>query len=702
MNTVGARLRRALLPVALAAIALTGLAAPAQAGPPSAMIDVSCWTPVSYGDEVDCRAASVDTNGDYGVPGTFTFDPGGVLPAGWESATCQVSQTSCSVIAHLAIPPHASPRTFTFPVRFLGTDGSTASEPVSIDVGLRPTLSTIVCDPPQALIGASVHCVVSVADTHAGVESQPAQLPDSVAGLTIASSDLGDRVTYDRRSADGSTCVAEVSGDVLACGFTVALDDTYGLHTLRASYPGDPAADEVSSRAMLTIPNGLRRAPAVALTCPASVPAKAATTTCAITVTDPSATGPVPTGLVEVDQSTGSPADFVNGDVCTLVDGSCSVSYTIFESPGLGANQPVRALYSGDDSYQPGSDSQPVAITPTPTVSATSCDTASPVAGSVLHCTFTVSTVDGFFAPVSPRDAITVGTSSGSVRCALSAAWGCGHVDTQTTTTAAFTVQLGPAVGPESVSGFYTGDDDNYVAASTASFDLVTVAPARPPIVPQPPVSKAASQTAVSCGALIAYRQAERCTVKVTSVAGVPTGTVRVAPDGPRPVFAATSCALDATGQCVVSVTGSSPPLSRVDVIATYSGSDEAVGSAGLAHFSVRAVDTSVSLRCTHSVVSATATVHCVASVRTEFGAAAGVPAAHSAQVTVSARGDAVVYDGGKTCHWKVSGHTLNCGFTVRTGHPSGVRIVRVHYPGGGSANDAASLGTTKLTVRKS
>src|SRR4051794_17422311 len=132
------RVRLAVLSLATAAataVSFAGSLVPTNAAGPVATIQVTCTSPVSYGDEVDCQAATVDSNGNFGVPGTFTFDAGHVLPASWSSSTCASTGSSwCYVQAVLTTPPGAAAHTFVFPVSFVGTDGSTASAQISVDV----------------------------------------------------------------------------------------------------------------------------------------------------------------------------------------------------------------------------------------------------------------------------------------------------------------------------------------------------------------------------------------------------------------------------------------------------------------------------------------------------------------------------------------------------------------------------------------
>lgn len=690
-----------LLCVTFALGVVTGFAPLAQADPPTASVLVTCTGAASYGDEVDCMVASVDANGNYGAPGTFTFDPTHVLPATWSATSCAVDADSCQVSAVLATPPGAAAQTFNYSVDFTGADGSTVSTPVSVDVSLRPTVTTLTCDQADQPLGGSTHCLISVVDQSSDGDSSPAQLPVHVAGMTATSSDPGDVISYDNGTDNAATCSATVVDAALECGFTLQLDQTHGLRTLTADYAGDPAADEVASESTLAIANGPRVAPIVALSCPAGVPAATPQTTCGVTVSAADPGGPVPTGTVELDQAYGQPLPFDSGDDCTLVDGACSIAYEVFEGSPTMPAPPVRALYTGDGNYLPGSDSQDVAIVATPSSSSLVCDQPTAAAASSLHCQLTVSTADGKPAPVSPLDSVTVTTTSGTVQCDHSAPVGCGHVNSASATVVGFTLHLGQTGGAQQVTSTYTGDADDEVAGSTASFAFTTVAA---PIVGDGPpgvvVVKSGTKTSVSCGPPVAYRHTTSCVVTVRSAHSVPSGAVRLAPvPGGRPAFTPGSCTLNGKGQCSIAVTVSAWPSTRVALTATYAGSAGFQGSAVLAKLAVRPVATTVAVHCTRSTIAVGAVAHCIASVRTEFGLPAATPLGHRSEVTITAHGDRISYVGGRSCRWRVSGRALTCAFTIKAGATTGTRTIHAYYSGEHLSQDSAAKGATTLKV---
>ncbi|MDX6257872.1 MAG: hypothetical protein QOJ11_4206 [Frankiales bacterium] len=692
------RLGRLLIAGMVTASAMIGLSGPAQAAQANATVDVTCTAAVSYGDQVDCRAASIDANGNYGTPGTFTFDPNHALPATWSATTCPVSGDACQVSAVLATPPGASPRTFAFVVDFVGQNGSTATTRVSVDVSLRPTVTTVSCDRTEQTPGGTSHCVIAVADQRYSWDSRPAQLPAQVAGMTARSSDPGDAVAYDKPSGDGSTCVAAVvaADYALECGFTVTLGRTHGLRTVTGIYGGDAAADELPSEGTVTIANGTRADAVVTLVCPAGVPAAQPKTSCTITVKG-AVGGPVPTGTVELDQAYGQPVPFDSGNDCTLVNGACTLAYEVFEGTPSAPAPPVRALYSGDGNYLPGSASQVVAIIPTAAVASLVCEQTAPAASTTMHCQLSVSTVDHKPVPVGPLDAITFVTTSGTVTCDLPAGYGCGHVNTTGATVSGFTLHVGARGGLQQVTGDYTGDQFALIAPATATFAFTP----RPPLVNDgpPSVIKTATTTTVSCGPPVPYRHAARCLVTVRSRGPVPSGTVRLAPLAGVHAFTAGSCTLNAKGQCTFAVTANAAPGSRIALTATYSGSHALLGSAAVTKLVVRGVATSVVVRCSRSVVTSGAAVHCLAAIRTEFGDAAAVPAYRPSQVTVTAHGDRVSFGRGHACAWKRVGHTLTCAFSVKAGPVAGTRTIHVYYAGAAAAREAASKGSTTFKV---
>ena len=692
----------------LMSLASVGAWGPDATAATSPLLTVTCTATVTYGGGLTCWAASTDVNGNFAEAGTFTFDKAQALAATWTAKTCVVDNSECQVDATLATPPGAQPRTIAFVVGFKGVHGATASTTISVDVVLRPTVTSLVCDESGLALGGSTHCTVGVADQLYDWDSRPAQLPPGVRGLTVTSSAPGDTVTYDKPAPGGASCVAAVVNSLLSCGLTLAADHVPGLRALTATYPGDPAADEQASSVVLRVANGPRVAPVLTLTCPSAVPARSSIATCRVSVQPPGPGLLAPTGAVAFDQDSGQSVNWADSQTCQLEAGTCSVQIDVFADWASGLTAPVRASYAGDDGYLPASAEHLVDVTPTATTSRLACDNPSPAAGSLLHCQLTFSTVDGAPVPVGPLDAIFVSASEGTVTCDVDAGDGCGHVDTPTATVAGFSLQLDQTTGPQLLIGEYTGDGFEMVAGSTAGFSWVV--PGAPVVTPQPapvPPAKSTSTTAVACAGPVAYRHATQCTVAVTSASGVPSGFVSVAPAAGSPAFAAASCTLNAQGLCTVAVASQALPGTVVSLAVAYSGSDAASPSTGTGAFMVHAVPTTVVVHCSaRAAVHPGAVISCVASVRTRFGAAAAAPPAHASQVTVSVKGDAVRYGGARTsrsCRWVAGVQGLTCHFSVRAGGTRGLRLVRVHYAGtSGTTHDAASVGQARFTVKKS
>ena len=216
------------------------------------MATITCTSQISYGSQLTCWAASTDVNDNFAEAGTFTFDKANALGATWTPKTCYVNDSECEVNAVLATPPGAQPRTVKFVVGFKGADGATVSTTISVQVVLRPTVTTLVCDSINLHLAGSTHCEIEVADQLYDWDSRPAQLGSGMSGLTVTSSAPGDTIVYDKPARNGSTCVAGVVGGVLACGLTLTADQVQGLRALTATYPGDRggrrAAEHVDAR----------------------------------------------------------------------------------------------------------------------------------------------------------------------------------------------------------------------------------------------------------------------------------------------------------------------------------------------------------------------------------------------------------------------------------------------------------------------
>ena len=251
------------------------------------MIEVTCTTAVSYGDEVDCQAASVDGNGNFGVPGTFTFDPGHV------------------VAGHLVDPDlrRAPPiRTVRCPPRWRPPAGRGAqdlrrsrSPSWAPTARPRPPRSRSKCHcgprpPPSTAAtadqpcGTVVHCVMSVTDGEDVGHTKPAPLPAGVAGMTATSSDPGDVITYDTRLGR-PLHLRRGRGRrrTRAAASRVALGTMHGLRTLTADLPRRPGrrrGRQPGARARCPTASGRFRWSR--LSCPTSVPAEHPQTTCGV------------------------------------------------------------------------------------------------------------------------------------------------------------------------------------------------------------------------------------------------------------------------------------------------------------------------------------------------------------------------------------------------------------------------------------
>ena len=409
-----------------------------------------------------------------------------------------------------------------------------------------------------------------------------------------------------------------------------------------------------------------------------------------------------------LDQDFGQPVKWADAQACQLVDGSCSLPIAVFQ-PTFDITPAVRATYAGDDGYLPATAEQQVDVLPTPSSAKIACDSANPLPNSALHCVLTLSTEQGTAVPIGPLDSVFVTTSDGTVVCDHPQPSGCGGVNGDTATAVGFVVQLDAATGPQLVVAEYSGDEVNQVAGSTAGFSWAIPVPAvllpQPAPASDPPPAPLATSTTIACVGPVAYRHATQCVVAVTAGgAPVTTGSVQVAPPAGS-AFPTVSCLLSDLGLCTVTVASQAVPGTAVWLSATFSGAPTLAASTGSGSFVVHAVPTTVSVHCAGGKVRPGTVVSCVASVRTRYGAAAAKPPAQPSQVTVSVRGDAVIYAGARTaksCHWTLASTGLTCHFSVRAGHSPGLRQVRLHYNGTtGSTHNAASMGEAGFTVKR-
>jgi hypothetical protein len=236
--------------------------------------DVSCTpNPVPVLGTTSCTATVTDDDAGTSTPqGTVTFslvpdagESGAFTPA---TGTCTLDPTatgdsnSCSVGY---TPATVGDGTHEIGASYTPTDGihaaSTDPSPFQLMVRLRTTDTSVSCDPSTFEAGGSTTCTATVTDTDAGTSTPQGAVSFSASGS--GNSFLPPSCTLDPTA----------TGDSNSCSVTYSSTQA-AMHTVTASYGGDPIHETSSGSTTVTVSPG--------------PPAK-------VTVDPPTATNPVDT-----------------------------------------------------------------------------------------------------------------------------------------------------------------------------------------------------------------------------------------------------------------------------------------------------------------------------------------------------------------------------------------------------------------------
>ena len=186
-------------------------------------------------DKTICTVSVTDAGpGKLSAPkGTVTFssDSGGTFTSG---STCTLSTDSASSSGcSVAYAPGVTLGLHTITANYPGDDSHFMSEAtvgVPVSSGARSTTTSVTCSPSHLIFSTGpldTTCTVTVTDTDTGTTSTPT-------GTVTFSSDSDGTFT------GGPTCTLAGSGPSSGCSVVYAPGLTFGLHTITASYAGDP------------------------------------------------------------------------------------------------------------------------------------------------------------------------------------------------------------------------------------------------------------------------------------------------------------------------------------------------------------------------------------------------------------------------------------------------------------------------------
>jgi hypothetical protein len=335
---------------------------------------VTCTpTTARVGESTTCTATVTDTSG-----GTATTPTGSVSwssdgPGGFASSSCTLDASgSCSVTytpSAVGDGSHAITGSYGGDATHLTSSGS---DTVTVQEAMRSTGTTVSCTPATVAVGDSTTCTATVTDTAGGTGSTP------TGSVTWSSDGAGD--------FSSASCTLDTSGSCSVTYTPSAIGD--GSHAVTGSYGGDASHLTSSGGDTVTV---TKRSTETTVSCTPSTVAVDEPTTCTATVTDASGgSASTPTG--SVSWSSGGAGDFSTAS-CTLVAGSCSVTYTP-SAVGSGSHA-VTGSYGGDETHLDSSGGDTVTVTKRSTQTGVSCTPSSFRAGGNTTCTATVTDTAG-------------------------------------------------------------------------------------------------------------------------------------------------------------------------------------------------------------------------------------------------------------------------------------------------------------------
>src|SRR5213596_2729762 len=558
---------------------------------------VSCSpSSVAVGTATNCTVTVTDTSASPTTPtGTFalttnstgTFGGSCVLAGSTASATCSVSYT----------PSGSAPRHDLITANYPGDSSHTSSSgtfKLTVASGVQSTTTSVSCTPSTVVINQASSCTATVT----GQTTSPSG--------TVTFSSTGAAGTF---SSTTCTLVPGVSpASSCSVSFTPSAS---GTTTIQANYGGDSSHSASNGSTTITVN---KRTTTTSIVCsPASVAINQAST-CTATVADASgAGGTTPAGSVAFT-ATGLAGAF-SATSCTLVSGSCSVTFT----PSAAGTATISGTYTPSDTTHLGSSSSGASNgTVTATLRTTSttivCSPSSVAVNQPSTCTATVADTNGAGAT----------TPAGSVAFTAAGVTGSFSATSCTLVSGSCSVTFTPsASGTATISGTYTASDTVHATSSSSGAGNGSITVTR----------RTTSTTIVCSPGTVAVNQPSTCTATVSDTNGAgattPAGSVAFTATGLAGTFSATSCTL-VSGSCSVTFTPSASGTATIS--GTYTASDAAhagSSSSGASNGSVTATlrTTSTTIVCSPGTVAINQPSTCTATVADTNGAGATTPA---------------------------------------------------------------------------
>jgi hypothetical protein len=357
--------------------------------------------------------------------GSFSSSSCGLSPISASSSSCTTDYTGNEVGTPTITAAYGGDTTY-----------KTGSATFSLTVTVATTTTSVGCVPNSFGFGA---------------------MPGTTCTATVAGLSPTGSVSWGTSSGGGSFSSPNCTLSSGSCAVTYS-DSSIGSPTITATYGGDSNNGGSSGTTGVSV---TKRASSTSVACaPSPVPVNAPIT-CTVTVTDSdSGTAITPTGTVHFSSSGSGTFSHAS---CTLVSGTCSVSFT--PSPGSEGVQKIIAKYAGDSAHLTSKGTDKVTVTKRTTSATLSC--APPFhAHTAITCTVTITdTSPG--TPVAPSGKVSFSSSGpgtfSSGSCTLAPSGG----------SASCSVKFTPSnTGSYKITAAYAGDTDHHGSSKSQTFSV--------------------------------------------------------------------------------------------------------------------------------------------------------------------------------------------------------------------------------------
>src|SRR6266581_3056311 len=522
---------------------------------------------------------------------------------------------------------------------------------VRVLIGQHTSSTSVICSPSSVIVNQASTCTATVGDTSSSSNITPTG--------TVTFAETGPVGSF-------SATICTLSSSSCSVAFTPTAS---GNALVTGTYGGDSShSGSTSGTASITVN---LRATSTTVICSSPVIVNQASS-CTATVSDTSPGTPVtPTGGVKFTET--GPAGSFSSAACTLVSGSCSVSFTATAT----GTAVITGVYDGDTAHNT-STSAGASVTVNPRTSSIALVCTSPVVvNQASNCTATI-TDSASGGSVTPTGSVSfISDSPGSfsaTRCAVAAV---------STGVAGCSVSYTPGVtGDHLITGSYGGD-----SVHSASSGASTVA-----------VGQRATRTTVSC-APTGFDQA--CTATVTDnspgIVVTPVGDVSFTTNSTG-TFSSNSCTLSGSGASGVAscqVTYTPMVVATHTITGTYSGDTIHRASEGSTSIGFGKDSTTTTIMCSPSSVVINQATMCTVTV-TDTASVGPTTPTGSAGFTSSGTGS---FAGSPCTLIKQTATSSSCQVTYAPTSGAGTHSITTTYNGDATHNASTSSQAFALTV---